>query len=259
MKLLTYNILNGGTQPGGDDRLEQVLQVIAQQDPDIVLLNEARDFDADGRARLFYLERRLGMRGILAQAESGYHLAAFVRQLPIVRQRTFTRHMQHAALEVELEGQAGSLFVVATHLHPFGGQRRLEEAQFLGRYAGHASPLFLAGDMNSVSPHDAPRVDLRDLAPHRRIRHAMPDGSIDTRAIQTLENAGFTDLFVKHGAAFAATYPTAMKPGRKQLRLDYVFANPAAEKLTLRCEVIDNELSQTASDHLPVLVEFEPA
>ena len=47
--------------------------------PDVLVLQECNGFELDGFRTLYAVERELGMRGVLGQAQSGFHVALFVR------------------------------------------------------------------------------------------------------------------------------------------------------------------------------------
>ena len=60
MRLMSYNMLRGGTGPGGD-RTARILDLLARQRADFVALQEANRFAPDEANRLAEFSARLGL------------------------------------------------------------------------------------------------------------------------------------------------------------------------------------------------------
>jgi exodeoxyribonuclease III len=258
MRLMTYNILRGGRDADSAARLERISTLIRRVAPDVLVLNECNDFERDGHRTLHQLERELGMRAVLAPASSGYHVALFLRGAQLLQTHLLDGELHHSAIGARLALGDVQLSIVAAHLCPFSGETRVAEAQLLTRFLadGHA---LLLGDLNALSPHDAPQLQPERWLPRRRVRHELPGsgGLLDTRAISVLEAAGMVDLARAAGAS-APTVQTPLCPGWQdyQLRIDYAFATLGAAERVQRVERIDGALADTASDHYPLLVEL---
>lgn len=256
MRLMTYNVLTGGRDAGADTRLGALSETIQRVKPDILVLNECNGFEQDGYRTLYRLEAELGMRGLLAQAESGFHVALFIRRGRLLETRFLNREVHHAVLAATLEVDGAVLTVIGAHLNPFGGGARLLEVQHLIRYL-REKLVFVMGDLNSLSPHDARSYDPAAWLPRRRARHVLAEsGLLDTRAIATLEGADLVDVFRARGN----TEPTALTPlGASfedyQVRIDYVFATPAAAERVTHAERVSGGRVEAASDHYPLLVD----
>jgi exonuclease III len=80
-------------------------------------------------------------------------------------------------------------------------------------------------------------------------------GRVLRRALKPLSDAGYVDCFrALHPHDEGFTLP-AFHPS---VRLDYVFAGPALSVHVRACRVVtEPEAVKVASDHLPVLAEFE--
>lgn len=254
---MTYNILRGGKDGESSARLEQVCTLIRQVAPDVLVLNECNDFERDGFRTFHLLERELGMRGLFAPASSGYHVALYLRGAQPVEVHLLERELHHCAIAARLTAAGQQYTIVGTHLCPFSGEARVTEAQHLSRFFG-AEPLFLLGDLNSLSPQDAPGLQLDGWLPRRRVRHQLAGGGADTRAIAAIEACGLVDVLHAAGSA-ASTALTRSCPGWQdyQVRLDYVFASAAAAAGVKRAERVDGALAETASDHYPLFVDVE--
>jgi endonuclease/exonuclease/phosphatase family metal-dependent hydrolase len=255
LRILSYNILDGATA----ERLDLVVDIIREKAPDLLCLNECNGFEMHGQRRLLDLERRLGMRGFLARARSGYHVALFVRGMDVLEVHELADGLTHAALAVKLQCSDESLWAIAAHLSPFSGLMRAQEAQLLARF-GRFERVVIMGDLNALSQHDQGCFDATLLKPHHRARHLLPGSdTADTRAIAVLETAGLVDLWhLAHPGEAGATYPTRLSgnPEAPRLRLDYIFASELLAPLLTSCTLVDDERSRSASDHLPIFTEL---
>src|ERR1044071_6316066 len=147
LRLMTYNVLTGGRYADGPGRLALIADTIRSVNPDLLVLNECNGFEQDGYRALFRLEAELGMRGILAPAESGFHVAFFHRVGRVTEARLLSREVHHAVLAVTLELAGTTLRVIGAHLCPFGGDARLLEVQHLIRFLKEDN-VIIAGDLN---------------------------------------------------------------------------------------------------------------
>ncbi len=292
MRILTYNILVGGTE-----RLEQLTTLIRSARPDVVGLAEATDADV-----VVELAKRLNMQFRLTGEGTGkrdWHVALLSR-LPIIestihrRPAIFTRHH---FLEVTIEGADGqplTLYMVHLTSQARQGQRsvlvrRAETRELLRTMASHkGTPHLVMGDFNSIALGDTLQVsNLARRYIHRLEHNRAKDASlhIGQRALGTavrtivnsrsggylldaigpsygkggidlLLNAGYVDCFRQlhpheHGYTFPSSFPS--------LRIDYIFASSELAASLVSCAVIsegDGMSGEEASDHLPVLAEF---
>lgn len=259
MRLMTYNVLTGGRDAGDASRLEAVVRVIQGVAPDVLVLNECNGFEQDGQRTLFRLEAELGMRGVLAEANSGFHVAFFHRRGRLLEARSLSREVHHAVIAARLELDGLVIGIVGAHLCPFGGDARLLEVQHLIRFL-RDEHVFVLGDMNALSPHDATRYQPERWLPRRRSRHVLAEsgGRLDTRAVSALEGADLVDVFRERGNT-AATCLTRLGAEWQdyQLRIDYVFGTRAAAERVSRVERVDGDRVEAASDHYPLFVDLE--
>jgi exodeoxyribonuclease III len=263
MRLMTYNILTGGIDQDGSSRLEALAEVVKDARPDILVLNECNELEREGRQASFWLEHALGMRLVLAFANTSYHVAVALRVgAPghLLQVHALRRGFHHAALVAQIRWGARALTVVGTHLCPFLSEVRLREAAILARYARPDELVFLLGDMNAISPHDAAHMDVTRWSDARRERHLLAGSeSIDTRVLETFEHAGFVDVFHRlHPEGFHPTVPTALKePDSTPQRIDYILASPPAASALVQSEIVRGGAAEVASDHYPLVADFE--
>ncbi|MFC4021964.1 endonuclease/exonuclease/phosphatase family protein [Micromonospora sp. GCM10011542] len=262
LRVMTWNVRTGGQDRGGPDRRDLLVEVITEQRPDVLLLQELRGFDRAGVLDEF--AARLGMRPYLAGSCFGQPVAALVRPpLRTTAAGPVRRPWHHAAVRVVVASDAGPLTVLGAHLNPYSGAWRRIEAGWLAaafrRAPGHLA--LLGGDLNTLDPdtdHTA-RIDRLPLAYRRR--HLRRDGrTADTRATARLLADGLVDLYrAAGGPDEGLTAPTGHGGGGEfsGMRLDYLFGTPALAERVRDCRVVRDGVVDRASDHYPVLAELD--
>lgn len=256
MRALTYNLLAG--EHDDAERMREATSLLQAAKPDLLVLNECTLLgDADG-ARLRELEAALGMRGTLAHATSGFHVALFVRTASVEQVETIDHGLAHSALVAQLRVRNHPLQLVATHLDPYSPEKRLHEVQLLLSRLSHDQPRLLLGDLNAISPRDVADAHPETWAERYRTRHLDAAGAIDTRALQALERSGLIDVHAALHPQTTATRPTARytRSDRPSQRLDYIFASPELARTAIACAPFDHPYAQTSSDHLPLYADF---
>lgn len=262
MKVMTYNILTGGQDELDNSRLDLVIDVIAAQAPDVLVLQELNYSELFGHKVLHRLENETGLRGFLATATTGFHVGVFVpKRSTVIQTKADTVEFHHAKLEVRVATASGPLTIVGTHLCPFGGDIRLAEAQRLARYADSNRLALLMGDLNSLDPGSEHDEALSRLPAHVRVRHQLADGkTADTRAIATLLNAGFVDLLRRFPREEGAiTVPTPGFGGGEHAgaRIDYILGTERIADRASGCSIVSGGNADSASDHYPVVAELD--
>jgi exodeoxyribonuclease-3 len=258
VKVMTYNILEGANIRFGD-RTELVLDLIRQSEAEIVGLCECTGFEEDRAARFKYFRNALRMDGVMNKAPSGHHVVLLYRRgLRTFSRTTLANTMYNGFARIAFESEElGPVTVVMTHLHPFSSWYRVTEVQqVLGR-ARSSDEAIIMGDMNNISPADMP-LDLAGVAPQLTGRLSGPDGEIDTLPIQAMITQGFVDL---GASSVGPTYPTRMERKQKEygitVRLDYILATPGLASRCRSIRAMDEPPAHEASDHLPVVAEFD--
>lgn len=131
VRILSWNILNGGADDHAVPRWHTQAELVRELAPDVLLLQEARGFAAEGGSRLFQAEVDLGMRGLLAVApHTGQNTAVFLHSdLRPVRFEPDSVHFHHALAlaHVEVPGLDRSLLVSSMHLSPLSPALRATE------------------------------------------------------------------------------------------------------------------------------------
>jgi exodeoxyribonuclease III len=261
VRLMTWNIKTGGVDRGRGDRLAAITAVIAAERPDVLALQELRDFDRHDDRRMREVADSVGMTGHLARSIFGQPVAVLVRRsLPVTATATVTWRLHHAASAVTIGTDGGPLTVVSTHLNPFRPERRRREATWLAaRFAGGPGLVALAGDLNSLDPYDDHAAEIDRLPAVYRRRHTDAAGVVDTRAIAAFERGGLLDLWRTAGSGDGRTAPTTQGGGTEfsGMRLDYVLGSPSLAGRARDARVVRGGDAESASDHYPVRIDFD--
>lgn len=235
LRALTYNV---HSCRGSDRRHdpERIAEVIAATGADLIALQE---LDV-GRKRSGGVDQAETIAGFL-KMPAHFHPALHVKEerygdailtaLPSTLHRAAalpSRGEPRGALWIEIEAYGHKLQVFNTHLGLSAGERVLQAETLLGPgWIGHErcrrAPVLLLGDFNAVPTSRAFQLMAT------RLNAAAP--RVDGRWRPT----------------FPARWPL--------LRLDHIFHG---ERLALiEARVVDTPLARKASDHLPILAEFE--
>lgn len=243
-RLLTWNIFRGGV-----GRATRIGRVIRACDPHLVLLQEAT---------------RPEVVGEVAQIAGMNEWRAFHRQSlgflsrePVATASWHRPRVSHHAF-VEIVPAAAAVRVFGVHLSAVHAawteQRRVFELRALLRAVRSRGPGFhvLAGDFNTLAP--GATLDPAQLPVRLRPLLWVSGGRVRWRTIRTVLEAGYLDIYrTLHPDQPGYTMPT----WDPHVRLDYAFI-PAEYSAQLRaCEVIRHPDVVAASDHLPLLLEFE--
>jgi endonuclease/exonuclease/phosphatase family metal-dependent hydrolase len=249
VRFLTYNLCFGGT-----DRQQAIYTVLAHINADVIALTEADDPEV-----VTTLANRLGLNPIWSEGSGDRHIATLSRY-PIREWRIYRKPpLTQAVLETSLDLAGAAISVYNVHLLPYLLLPfEFRRWQAVGKLleiirSRRPGPHLIMGDLNAVAPGDRP---LQHHNPARMRRTmALQLNMIFRLALPRLLKAGYVDCFRQtspHADGFT------WMPGNRTTRYDYILANPAMASALRRCRVIDDiEAVQVASDHLPLLAEFD--
>lgn len=245
LRVATYNIRKGGLR-----RRALIAAVLDALDADITVLQEATDPRV-----VDWLARELGSS--VAACSPGRSVAVLSRSAtgPVTWHRLPTGRM---VVEIALPDH--EIRIIAVHLSAGlsarGERRRAWEIErVLEIAAGPPGPARTAivGDLNAISPGDAPRVS--DLPAWIRLL-LRADGGISTSVVARVLADGFVDAYRllnpgDPGSTLPAAAPT--------VRLDYLMLGPCLVPEARACAIgqADRALLMAASDHLPLLLELD--
>jgi endonuclease/exonuclease/phosphatase family metal-dependent hydrolase len=262
MKVMSYNTLFGGFDGHDARRFDAQMKLINEVQPDILLAQELKGFTENGMERLFKMEERINMRGFIAPAvHTGQNTGVFIKpNLKPISVEIDSEHFHHAVViaTLTIPGSAKPLTVISAHLCPFGFHVRLLEAAYLINHADDNAFTLVAGDYNSVSPYDPDPAGIDELPSRFKARYVTPDGTIDTNVMKTFYQAGFIDIANKLGWHNEPTVPTGGFKGAEfvPFRSDYILVTKSLAELVAAYSVIKTPLTDMASDHYPIVAEF---
>jgi exonuclease III len=250
VRCLTYNI-DGGTVA----YLESLCAVLTHAQADIIALTEANDAEV-----VATLAKRLSLQHVWAKGSGDRHVALLSR-FPVAAWHVYhTPPLTQAALEVRLQlPNSETLTVYNVHLLPYLLLPfELRRWQAVGRlleiiHTNRPGPHLIVGDLNAIAPGD--RVLQPQNPPRMRRLMAWQFNVIFHLAIPRLLAAGYVDCFRRlHSSEDGFTW----MPQNRTTRYDYILAEaPLADKLRA-CQVVDDiDVVALASDHLPLMAEFD--
>ena len=261
LRVMAYNLFEGGFG-GGGRQLDLIASVLRAARPDVLALCEAHGLEDPRRFTDF--AAAVGLRGIVAPAASGFHLALMARPPHSV--------VAFAAADVgglnpvgagcvRVRG-LGDLDVIVAHLDYRSALARQHEVESICGAISSDRPCLVLGDLNALSHRDElTRRDLLALPLHHVERHVDEVGDVQCGATRRLEAAGFVDawkaIHPDSPAADGWTVPTAlpMPPHFGGMRIDYVFASAMLAPRLLACDPWRESPAERASDHYPVVAQ----
>lgn len=251
LRLVTYNILDGGA-----GREEWIARILQEQRADLIVLQEVTD-----EAFAQQLATRFEMNAFVARGSSGRH-PALLSRFSIRKANSFQPSpLRHPLLEATVEYAPGeTVTIFGAHLAASAFDLRVEwwrtrEVRKILERVAQLKPVraILAGDMNALAPGDP--VAMQTLSGGMRWSIRLHGGLVWRRTIAMLTAAGWADCFRRlHPTEQGYTLPASAP----FTRLDYIFVNGALEKSLRECRVVTSpEIVRRASDHLPVMAEWQ--
>lgn len=253
MRILSYNILDGGT-----GRLDLLSQVIERQRPDVVALVEAEDHDV-----VEQLAGRLEMDFI--HAPGNYKASALLSRFVI--RETINHAPSHEELTKSLleatviDPASAELTLGVLHLHAHATEqdeniRQREIETVLKIFEPHRARRrshLLMGDFNATAPSQ--QIAPEKCKPRTRQDWARNGGSIPRRVVQHILNAGYADSFHAIHPREAETTGT-FSPEFPGQRVDFIFTFGIEPGRLREAAIVTDPPAQEASDHFPVTLEF---
>jgi len=273
MRILTYNI-HGWRTADGAPNLEAVAHVIAAGNADLVGLNEVyypRSVEGASGPALEALAEGLGMHFVFgpcmrwpAQNDipADTYGNALLSRSPILA--SAAHHLtpvpgkeQRGLLEARIQTPGHDpLTVYVTHLDHTDEDARLLQLRALRTWTmrDRNRPHVVMGDFNAISPWDfAGQPDA--LGRHPKTKHLVTSAKEGgPQVVAQMEKAGYTDAYTRFGSPGAGSFIPADDP---PIRIDYIFVSAPLLPALTGCTIIQEPEGQAASDHRPVLAEFD--
>ncbi len=254
MKLMTYNILNGGKE-----RLSTIIEVIKQESPDYLTINEANTFANDENKILKEVASKTGFPffDIALSGEYDYHVAVYSKY-PF-KKITKLQPLMRACLVAQINSAFGELSIASLHLTPYTEDLRHPEIDVIISFQNQFQNRILMGDMNSLSSHDNYDPKIIKSFNDMQIKKFTTNGKLRFDAIEKILSVGYYDSALRLGKNKEYTAPTAINEyeAHSNMRLDYIFLSENLTHHLKEYNVIKNSLTMKASDHYPISVLLE--
>lgn len=235
LRVMTWNI-DCGTYKGLQ-KLPRIAQVIQESKVNVVALQEAPRWRS-----LEPYRDALNMEWHFGAATNDLAIAV-LSQFPKVSEETYHRQaLERPVVRLTVNWAGQHLNVFGMHLERGAGAKSDEVDSILDIVEPFESQSsLLVGDFNALESHVQP----------------IPRNPGPQVVIQKVLDAGFKDCFrmLKWDQVQAPGYTYAT--GDPKLRYDYIFASPELAMRLKSCEVVTCATAKEASDHFPVVAEFE--
>jgi len=257
MKLMTYNILNGG-----EDRLELIIKVISNERPDFLVINEANGFNKNGNQKLNAFAKQIGLlySNLSLSGEYEYHTAIFSKY-PFMRTEKL-KSMRNAGILVDIKTELGNLSVTGVHLTPYPEYLRLRELDSVSDQQEQYEDRILMGDLNSLSATDNYNQKIiRDFNDYQSEKFTK-NGRLCFDVINRIASLGYLDTATIFNKQKIPTVPTKINQDKAHsinVRVDYIFVSESLRDKVKSYSVIRNSMTEKASDHYPVIIEMNNA
>jgi exodeoxyribonuclease-3 len=251
MKLMTYNILNGG-----NERLPNIIEIIKKESPDYLTINEANTFAKDNNKILKEVANKTNFPffDIALSGEYDYHVAVFSKY-PF-KKITKLQPLMRACLVAQIDSVFGELSIASLHLTPYTEDLRHPEIDSIIKFQNQFQNRILMGDMNSLSKHDNYDQGIIRKFNDMQIKKFTTDGKLRFDAIEKILSVGYYDCGLQMNKNKEYTAPTSINEYKAHfnMRLDYIFLSKTLLPHLKQYKVIKNSLTEKASDHYPVIV-----
>jgi len=253
MKLMTYNILNGG-----EDRMELIIKIISNEKLDFLVINEANGFNENNNQRLNKLAEQIELPyfDLSLSGEYDYHTAIFSRY-PFARKEQL-KPMRNAGIMVNIKTKLGDLSIVGMHLTPYTEDLRLKEIELILNQQKKYENKILMGDLNSLSFSDNYNQKVIKGFNNYQLEKFTKDSKLCFNVIDKITSHGYLDAAYIFNKQKISTVPTGInkdKAHSASIRVDYIFTSTSLKDKVKSYSVIKTILTEKASDHYPVIIE----
>lgn len=254
MRIMTYNIFNGAVE---NSNYRAVIDVVRHEKPDVLILNEANEFDSNNNARLKDFAKNIDLPYFHLEECGdgwGYHVALLSRY-PILSVKAI-KPVLRGIIEAEIKISDKTYTITALHLSPFTERDRMQEISLLLPHLDKGIRQIVAGDFNSLSIHDKFTPEQISTTSQGFKDKFTQNGNPLYDVYMTLIDAGMVDAADVCGDS-TATVPTSIgHTDHPSVRLDRILVSADLKNDIKRYNVIVNDASSVASDHFPVVIDL---
>jgi len=249
MKLMIYNIYEGAAET-----LAQIEEIVAAEQPDYLMFNEANTFADASILEGFARRTDFPYFDVALSGQGNYHVAVFSKY-PLKEVKKL-QPLARAGLIATIDCPLGQLSIASLHLTPFSEDLRHPEIDLILSMQKKYQKRILMGDMNSLSRADEYDNSIVNDFNQMQTKKFTTGGKLRFDAIDKILSEGYIDTAQLKGKNKEFTVPT---PANKDAthaptRLDYIFISEPLVAHLREYEVVKNNLTEQASDHYPVTV-----
>ncbi len=251
---MTYNILYGG-----GNRLGLILKIIKIENPDFLVINEANDFEKNDKLNQFSEKIGAPHFKLSLSGEYDYHTHTAVFSKYPFKEIKEIKPLRNAGIFAVVETELGEISVVGAHLSPYTEDSRLLEIDSILNQQRQYQNKILMGDMNSLSFPDDYNEEIIKGFNETQLNKFTTNGKFRFNVINKITSLDYLDSAVIFGKQKIATVPTEIKQDEAHLtnmRVDYIFISGSLKDKLKSYSVIKNKMTEKASDHYPVIIEF---
>ena len=251
MKIMTFNILTGGTDEYGS-RIDFIKEAISEVSPDFVALQEANDFQKDNRRLLREVSQHIGLRyytlstGSMREGRQ-YHLASLSRY-PFKKKYVHSQapFSIEAPISTVIDSPLGELSICNLHLDAWSENKRLKELEIILRDESEYRNQILLGDFNSVSSSDNYDVERLEVEARFDVTDILRRDYVDVASYLGLEDRSTFPAQANKSLAFT-----------RDIRIDYIFVAASLAARIKGASMLKTPTTDQASDHYPLVVTIE--
>jgi endonuclease/exonuclease/phosphatase family metal-dependent hydrolase len=250
LSAMTFNIRNGDARDGEHawlNRHELVAQIIEQENPDVLGLQEVLDYQLDFLLDLLPQYTTAGVGREDGQREGEFSPILYKREFVAQREGTFWLSdtpevpgsmawgtaCTRICTWLDLVTTEGRLFVLNCHLDHVSAEARARGLQLVAAQCEETKPTLLMGDFN-CSESELAGYDV------------MPSWLVDTFR---MVHAQTSEVNTYHGFNAGATVGD---------KIDYILAGPAWAFRVTDARIVRTTFGgRPPSDHFPVMASFE--
>lgn len=274
LKVMNYNILHGFHSPElypynppfelNVKRLEAGKKIVTVENPDILVLTEACFGVGDEQDHGLKVDygKELGYEHYFhARRGEKYWGSAILSKFPITQFDNNGRGLRHhVRATLDVNGKPITVDIV----HPNPSLSEEEKRKYFREILEKKrveGPHIMAGDFNAISPQD--NYDRSKMISGFRSfagddAESAVDGMLQGKALGYVLSTDLVDTYKTiHPGGFDYTIPTDVISKNKDsgMRMDFIFTSP--DFRTVDAYVINNELTNKASDHHPTVAVLE--
>ena len=268
LRVMSYNVWNGFNWGKDTLRKTNCIRWIKSKHPDVVALQELCGYNEE---KLKADAKQWGHNYVKILKTKGYPVGLTSRK-PITLKERVISEMWHGMLHCKTYGI--DFFIV--HLSPKDCDFRLREAQLIAQKVLHnnSENFIVLGDFNAHSPFDAEQLEpnLYLKKKYAKVKtnafRNLRNGTYDYAVLSTFMAIPTIDISTKFTTLSERfSYPSNVLIGRfrkskedviqTRERIDYILTSSELSKSCVNFKIYNKGITETLSDHFPVMASFE--